>query len=403
MPSSTAYFYATELSLRSLRCFGEARLDLRYPGEDNKLTLPNVNLLLGDNGTGKSTVLRAIAMAALGKYLENSGFSSFHYVRQGRKKAQIDCSFLFNGIDGPAPLSSRVTLIPEGDIETVESATHGAYWRDIFTESTPSFFVVGYGTNRRVSDDAKTDPSLERGRRRRRYQRVSSLFDDSISLTPLGAWLPLASSSVKSDVDELLQLLLPQGVKFTGNFEGSEPVFGRLGVKVPLRAMSDGFRSYIGWLSDLLYQLSAAAPGLRLRDVGGIVLVDEVDLLLHPSWQRIVVPAISRAFPNMQFIFTTHSPIVTGTLQAGNIVVCREERNKRMSVLKRIEAEVHGLNSEQVLLSSYFDLGTTRSPDALPVLAELERRAIEGDADATREYLRALSTGDFMTEHRPEH
>jgi hypothetical protein len=394
IPRGVPCFYATHLDVRQLRCFAAASLDLRFPGERNDLALPNVNLLLGDNGAGKSTILKAIAMAALGPVLEGSGFYPFKLVREGASKASVDCAFLFNGAAEPTVLPSRVSVARRGDLELVDATTDSPHWSDLFDESSPSFFVVGYGTNRRVSSDPRSDPAMERGRQRRRYARVSSLFDDSIALVPFAAWLPQADETHQADVRDLLDCLLPDDVHFTGEFAGSEPIFGSSGVQVPLRAMSDGFRSYIGWLGDLLFQMSAALPpGLRLHEMGGIALVDEVDLLLHPSWQRRVVPDISRALPNIQFVFTTHSPIVTGTLQAANIVVARQDEETGVSTLARVDAEVFGLNAEQVLLSSYFDLETTRAPGAGPTLDNLARRAVEGDLEATSEYLRALTSG----------
>jgi hypothetical protein len=58
-----------------------------------------------------------------------------------------------------------------------------------------------------------------------------------------------------------------------------------------------------------------------LPALNGIVLVDEIDLHLHPQWQRLVVPTVSKTFPNLQCVFSTHSPIVAGTLSSRNIRV----------------------------------------------------------------------------------
>jgi hypothetical protein len=281
------------MNVENLRCFSGAQFDLRFPGEHNDTAMPNVNLLLGDNGSGKSTVLRAIALAALGPVLDSSGFVPYKYVKEGAKQASIDCDFLFNASHEPTLLSSHITVDKIGDLEKVQAAAESPHWSDLYVESSPSFFVVGYGTNRRVGDDSRSDLSLERGRQRRRYQRVSSLFDDSISLVPFGGWLPQADAGLKADVSDLLERLLPEGTHFTGDFEGKQPIFGSAGVEVPLRAMSDGFRSYIGWLGDLLFQMSAALPsGVRLQDIGGIRSLSSSNgrsvAIANESWRNTV-------------------------------------------------------------------------------------------------------------------
>jgi hypothetical protein len=386
------YFYLSGLRVRDLRCFRDVSLRLRFPGEyaaGHGLRYPNVTLLLGDNGSGKSTILKAIAMAALGPVLNNSGFVPYQYVNRRALEAVVDSGFIF-GADSPEPLGASVSLTRRGDFEEVTAHPPQGYWSEMFNESSPSFFIVGYGTGRHVPEDSQGDPSLERGRRRRRYQRVVSLFEDRVSLVPLSSWLRQASPARLREVRELFEGLLPQRVTFTGQFDGGEPVFLRGETLVPLRAMSDGFRSYISWLGDLLFQLDAVASDTeRLTDIGGIALVDEVDLLLHPSWQRVVVPTISQMLPRIQFVFTTHSPIVAATLEAENIILAREEEDG--SVLDRINAEIHGLSAEQVLLSSYFGLESTRAPDAVPGLEALAREAVIGDKEATLAYLRALT------------
>jgi len=290
-------------------------------------------------------------------------------------------------------LSSVVALWRKGDLEIIDSRPEGGYWNEIFNESSPTFFVAGYGVNRRTSDEYRSDPSLERGRRLRRYQRLSSLFDETVSLAPLAAWLPAVERERRVEVQDHLNQLLPGGTKFLGEFEGEDSVFTRQGVAVPSRALSDGYRAHIGWLSDLLFHLVAVAPDyLPLKEVGGVVLVDEVDLLLHPSWQRVVITELSKLFPKVQFLFTTHSPIVVGTLSSDNIYVTRDI-GSGISVAGRINAEVHGLSADQVLVSSYFELDSTRAPEVSDELDRLALRAATGDEDARRRYLAILAKG----------
>ena len=113
--------------------------------------------------------------------------------------------------------------------------------------------------------------------------------------------------------------------------------------------------------------------GTALVDHRGIVMIDEVDLHLHPQWQLEVLPTISRAFPRLQFLCTTHSPIVAGTVESANLFLLLAE-GETASFLATPEREVHGLTADQILTSSHFGLVSTRAPDFYE-----EPRKVSGD------------------------
>jgi hypothetical protein len=128
----------------------------------------------------------------------------------------------------------------------------------------------------------------------------------------LANWLPQLTLSNKgrfSQIRKLLSELLPVDMQFTGKMVERDYAFHFHGSDIPFSALSDGYRAYIGWISDLLYHVVATCPrGMKLTDNCGLVLVDEIDLYLHPIWQRTVIETVSKALPNLQFVFTTHSP-----------------------------------------------------------------------------------------------
>ena len=100
---------------------------------------------------------------------------------------------------------------------------------------------------------------------------------------------------------------------FTGELRRQEYFFKRSETSVPFPGLSDGYRGFMGWVGDLLYHLCfAVLAGEELIDLKGIVMVDEIDLLLHPKWQMKVIKTVAKALPRMQFIFTSHSPLVAG-------------------------------------------------------------------------------------------
>jgi predicted ATP-binding protein involved in virulence len=103
------------------------------------------------------------------------------------------------------------------------------------------------------------------------------------------------------------------------------------------------------------------------------------------------LPTISEALPNIQFIVTTHSPIVVGSLQRENITVLNAHTAGTES--KQLPESVHGKSAEQILLSPYFGLDSTRAPDVAKKLTEIRKNAERGDKRAGLAYLKMLTEG----------
>lgn len=159
----------------------------------------------------------------------------------------------------------------------------------------------------------------------------------------------------------MLNALLPDEIDLTEQTDGQRrPLFERDGVLLPFSALSDGFRAFVGWVWDLLFQMARLqpkeGPGLPLSEVPGVVIVDEIDLFLHPEWQRIVVEQVATTFPKLQFLFASHSPLVAGALEPANLFVVDEQR------VEQYQENIYGLTANQVLTSSYFGLHSTRAP-----------------------------------------
>jgi predicted ATP-binding protein involved in virulence len=175
--------------------------------------------------------------------------------------------------------------------------------------------------------------------------------------------------------------------------EDNEYVFDRGGLKVPFPALSDGYRAFLGWIGDLLYHVSMTAPsGKMLRENKGIVMVDEIDLHLHPKWQMTVLQTLARELPNIQFIVTSHSPLIVGSLEWMNIIVMKPGA-KQSSKAERIEWAVHGLDADQVLITEFFGMDSTRAPGKKKQLKELSLKARTGDTEAAKELLEQMSKG----------
>lgn len=127
------------------------------------------------------------------------------------------------------------------------------------------------------------------------------------------------------------------------------------GVPLSINQLSDGEKGALTLFGDLSRRLALANPKLENPCLGeGIVLIDEIDLHLHPSWQRSIVPALRRTFPNIQFIITTHSPQVLGEIDEGFRIyqVMRENNDIMVEALPPLSGWSSGEILEQLMHTS---------------------------------------------------
>jgi hypothetical protein len=351
--------YLRELRLRNLRCFGNAAMSFSYPPEGN------ITLLLGNNGAGKTTVLKAAAMAMLGQELAQSGFVPYLLVRSGKDSAEVE-GWFDNGKHGGVRVHRRQD----------EEYLQPHWW---LSERKPEPFVVGYGATRRVQDGEFSGHSL-RKRRHPRYQRVAGLFEPYVELMPLELWYP--TSPRREEVAELMNRLMPEELRFDGEF-----IYR--GLRLPFDALSDGYRAYVAWISDLLYHLAQASDG-PMDEQGGLVLLDEIDLHLHPEWQQRIVETLRSGLPKLQFIVTSHSPLIAGSLDSKYILVMEVGEDGSATAMSP-DRSMYGMDAQQVLVSPLFGLESTRAAGAQEELKALSQEATAEHPEKVLELMRRLS------------
>jgi hypothetical protein len=156
------------------------------------------------------------------------------------------------------------------------------------------------------------------------------------------------------------------------------------GVTVRLGVLPDGLQSIVSWVADLLMRLDRIPwqDHTPIEQRRFLLLLDEIDIHLHPAWQRRVLPLVQRLFPNAQILASTQSPLVVGSLADGRIIslglegssahVVQEEAPRLGTSYRAVLRSVFGVASE-------FDLDTERKLDDLNTA---RRRLLAGDQGA---------------------
>ncbi len=415
--------YAKTLHIGNFKCFGQVDASFQYPGRsaEGVPVLDNVNLILGDNGGGKTSILRAIAVAVLAQTLSESGFVPWRLVRRARpgqdavQTANLKVDLVADTDDGRWVMGLGID--PQFELGVRLDAKNGQAGNEIdrLSEINPLLpnrirmlfdlsnnipFIAGYGATRRLETGDYSESSARRSRGPR-YARVASLFEDHLALRPIQTWANKIRNKAPLEYARALEKfnqVLPDNVRFTGEFEADDgqAIFMFNDAPTPLMALSDGYKSFIGWVGDLIGQLLDVNDGkCPIDQMSGIVLLDEIDLHLHPAWQRSVVPALAKAFPKLQFFFTSHGPLVAATVQHENVFIT-DIAPDGTAILKQIEEHVYGRGIEELLLSSYFGLESTRPESFQAQGRELFLKAASGDSSAALEYLQRL-TGQTTT------
>ncbi len=97
---------------------------------------------------------------------------------------------------------------------------------------------------------------------------------------------------------------------------------------LPLKSLSDGIKSTISMVGDIAYRMAVLNPQLlnNILTTPGVIMIDEIDMHLHPEWQKKIIHDLTTIFPNAQFFFTTHSPSVLANVESKHVQILEEHQ-----------------------------------------------------------------------------
>jgi predicted ATP-binding protein involved in virulence len=382
--ASSKGVYFLSITLENVRCFGEKQtLDL----SDGNGKPARWTILLGNNGTGKTTVLQTLAIQMT---LANvvSDYRRRDDVKTPEREAfspmpsrfwEVKQS-LFRTADNVPKVHANIAT-GEGLIEQLKEIQSKEVWFEgggpfplpsAVPDRFSPFVCYGYGAARRMAERSLPEGIPETG--------TETLFSYNADLRNAEDWLIRADYAASKDspqrkrqqerleqIKQLLLAILPEidGIQFLAG-SGVYPIprveFHTPYGWVPLRQLGFGYQTVIAWMVDFVSRMIERYPDSPdpLAEPA-VVLVDEIDLHLHPLWQRQLIGYLSRRFPNTQFIATAHSPLIVQAATSANLAVLRREGDH--VVIDNDVATIRNWRIDQVLTSDLFGLPSARPPE----------------------------------------
>ena len=342
--------YISSIAINNVRCFERILIETKNP---EKATW---TMFVGDNATGKSTLLRNIAMglcdtsSAAGLLRE----SDEGIIRRGTRRAVIT----INLID-PSNPGRKLQIRTRID----EYKMGKSSFEQVSQRVTPNInefpwekiFVCAYGAGRGTSGTGDISG----------YSTINStynLFNYSEGLqNPELTLRRIKDINVQNESIELLRIILGSNISNLRLEEKGIVASGPWGDNMPLRDLADGFKSSILWVTDFLGWALERNPNIkRLSDISGIILIDEIEQHLHPKWRIKIVKSLKETFPKIQFFTTTHSELVArsvgGPQQEVNDILYRLDIDEKTNAVYGEPIEtIEALDPTEALMSPAFD------------------------------------------------
>ena len=380
--------YIKKVTLENVRCFEHAEISFDHSGKQMPWTMA-----IGDNAAGKTTLLRSIAIglcdesSAAGLLKE----SDSGYIRRGADEARITIDLL-----NPDKRSQRRQIVT-----SISKQPGKAALEKLRQQTTPKtfpwdeIFICAYGAGRGTSGTGDIAGYSVVAAVYNMFNYSEGLQNPELTIRRVPPDRADVEQPRQSNVNETLaRVLSVSAVRLEDRRPGTDPGVkfdASFGVDMSLRDMADGYKSTFLWVTDLLgWALDHQPDARNVGDICGIVLVDELEQHLHPQWQRTVVRSLRGQFPGIQFVTTTHSPLVAGSI--GGVRKSSPDRlwhlemsaddTYRVSVRKT--TTMRGWRADQILAEPVFESVIDDDEDVELVLRRANELHVLG-AERTRQ------------------
>ena len=319
------------LEVRNFKMLREFRLNLPQSTTGAAPWL----MLLGENATGKTTVMQAIALALAGADDANRWTKPASVLTLGQAQGSISLRFW----DHPTPVELRFSRNARAFAGTPR----------------PSAMVLGYGALRYPQTRNRQDrPGASR------FARIGPIMQAFASIPNPREWMSKLPDERFDVVARALKSILPVQDDSIMVRRRGKILFQISKDSVSLEALSAGYQTIVALTADVIRMLFERWE--LLEGATAIVLVDELDAHLHPRWKMRIVRSLREALPATQFITSTHDPLVLRGLRNGEVAVMRRDEQNGALADTDLPA-IEGMEVDEILRSRHFGLSSTLDPE----------------------------------------
>lgn len=299
-------------------------------------------MLLGENGVGKTSVLQAVALACMPDDQLNELGPAHRWLN---RNADVHDGFIrLSFSDGTQRLLTFSRDSIQFSSEGVASPVR----------------LLGYGSTRLLPERNSTPPAAPA------RCSVRNLFDQRHPLANAEAYF-CTEASTRSDNFELIASSVEKLLPDQGDAKLTRSDDGMWRNQLPLDALSGGYKSMIALAMDIMFHLSGSS--FDMESARGMILLDEIELHLHPRWKIRVVSQLRALFPNVRFIVSTHDPLCVQGLQKGELVVLAADPRSGTLTHQGIDVPL-GSGADKVLMGPWFGMTSTLDQDTLRLMEQ---------------------------------
>ena len=369
--------YISKIELHNIKCFEDATINL----EDANAIFRGC-LILGGNGMGKTTILRLIAMSLSGKSSASGLLDDLPGGVIRNKEEEGHVYLVFKSDEGKQPFSIKTIFGRENGGANIVTN------QEIKPESTvfpwENIFACGYGAARGIRGDGKYDEYAVPDAVYTLFALESGYLQDSE--VPLRRIRDIISEElfekVLNWVDSIL--MLPKGSVILKKGAG---VFVKdpWGISRPIGTIADGYHATLSMICDIFGWALFYDKEIFKKGLSGIVMIDEIEQHLHPTWQKKIIGKLIKVFPKIQFIMTTHSPLIAGNAgklfdEGTGLKLFYTGRKDKKAEISEIEENLGELGYDQILSSEAFG-----NLSNLNINEEVEKLLMEASALAAKD------------------